>query len=119
MPNKKSSGQFVKDAIDESLLEIGMDKIYKVSFTTQEEFTTRDRDIEGNFKTEQRFVKAEVNLGHESLMKIIKLINPKRIHWEMGEPPTKEAKEKFGIKARWTWSPYDMNQLRLTASTKT
>lgn len=110
---KKGSGQFVKDAMDESLLEIGFDKIYKVSFTTQEEFQTMDRDMAGNFKTETRFVKSEISLGHDSLMKILKLINPKRISWQMGEPPSKEDKEKYGLKARWKWSEYDMNQLKL------
>lgn len=107
MPNvgtKVGKGQFVKDAVSEEFLEIGFDKIYKLSLTTTEEFDDGTR-----------FIKLEVSLGHDSIMKILKLLNPKRIRWQMGEPPSEEAKQKYGTKARWTWNEYDNKQLRLVS----
>lgn len=119
MPAKKGSGNFIKDAMTEQFLESGIDKIYKLGITTTEQFqkttgTVRDLQEQEDL-IENRLVKMEVSLGHESIMKILKLLNPKRVNWVMGEPPTEEAKQKYGLKARWKWSDYDMKQLRLVA----
>lgn len=121
MPAKKGSGNFVKDAMTEQFLETGIDKIYKLSLTTTEQFqktTGTIKDLqEQEEQIENRFVKMEVQLGHESVMKLLKMINPKRVNWVMGEPPTVEAIAKYGAKARWKWSDYDMKQLRLVSDT--
>lgn len=117
MPAKKGSGNFVKDAMTEAFLETGIDKIYKLSLSTTEQFeqtTGTIKDLQEPV-IENRFVKMEVNLGHESVMKLLKMINPKRVNWVMGEPPTNEAVAKYGAKARWKWSDYDMKQLRLVS----
>lgn len=100
---RNSNGQFVKDAVTEEFLELGIDKIYKLSLTTSEAME------DGN-----KFIKLEVFLGHDSALKIIKLMNPKRIRWQMGEPPSKEAKEKYGKNASWNWSEYENKSLRVS-----
>lgn len=120
MPAKKGTGQFVKDAISEAFLEVGFDKVYKLSLSTTEQFVNPNKQNAldpTQTGIENRFVQMNVNLGHESVMKILKLLNPKRVNWQMGEPPSKEDKEKYGLKARWKWSDYDPVQLRLVSST--
>jgi hypothetical protein len=121
MPQKKGSGQFVKDAISEEFLEVGFDKVYKLSLSTTEQFVNPAKQNAldpTQTGIENRFIQMNVQLGHESVMKILKLLNPKRVNWQMGEPPTKEDKEKYGIKARWKWSDYDPVQLKLVSGTK-
>lgn len=118
MPQKKGSGNFVKDAMTEAFLETGIDKIYKLSLTTTEQFEKTSGQSVKDLQEptiENRFVKMEVSIGHESAMKLLKLLNPKRVNWVMGEPPSPEKIAKYGSKARWEWSDYDMKQLRLVA----
>ena len=110
MAKKRTQDQFVKDAMTEQLLELGIDSIYKLSLSTTTEYLNKDTK-----EVENRFVQMNVNLSHESALKILKLLNPKRVRWQMGEPPTAEAKEKYGSRAKWNWSDFDFVQLRLSA----
>lgn len=116
MPNKRNTGNFVKDAMTEDFLEKGFDQIYSLSISTTQPFFNKDFINEDGTRgrEETRFVQTKVDLGHDSVLKILKLLNPKRVRWQMGEAPTAEAKEKYGAKARWTWSDYDFVQLRLS-----
>lgn len=121
MVTKKGKGDFVKDAMTEQFLERGIDKIYKLSLSTTEEFLNKTKvnplDPEQT-GIENRFIQMSVNLSAESAMKIIKMLNPKRVAWQMGEPPSQKDKEKYGVNARWKWSDFDANQLRLTSTDK-
>jgi hypothetical protein len=108
MTKKSGNGTFVKDAMTEDLLEQGIDQIYKLSLSTTSEYLNKDTK-----EIENAFVQMSVNLSHDSVLKLLKQFNPKRVRWQRGEPPSKEDKEKYGNKARWQWSDYDFVQLRL------
>lgn len=102
MANKKSTGAFVKDAINEQFLERGIDEIYTVRLS-------RTIEIDG----ENKNIHATLTVGHTSFKKLISMFNPKRVVWQIWEAPSAEQKEKYGDKAFGRYVDFDTEQLRL------
>lgn len=98
---RTKKGSFVKCASTDEFLEIGVDKVYTLRLGT----TVEAKNMKG--EAINRYVHLEVNLNHDSALKVIQLLNPKRVKWEEWIPPTEEDKTKYGDKARGKNISYD------------
>lgn len=59
-------------------------------------------------------IHCELEVTHSNFIKVIKLFNPKKIKWNIWEPPSDEDVAKYGDKAFGGWVPFDNEQLRLS-----
>lgn len=100
---KKSTGAFIKDAMNEQFLEKGIDEIHTVRLSKQIEL---DGKVQNLYATMQ--------VGSTSFKKVLALFNPKRVVFQIWEQPTPEAIEKYGEKARGRYVDFDDAQLRLS-----
>ncbi len=88
---RTKKGSFVKCAGSEEFLEIGVDKIYALRLATT---------ISG--QKGDRYINLDVSVNHETAMKVLQLLVPRRVRWNEWLPPDEEAKKKYGKDARGT-----------------
>lgn len=104
---KKSTGAFIKDAMNGEFLEKGIDEIHTVRLSKQVEL---DGEIKNLYATMQ--------VGASSYKKVLALFNPKRVVFQIWENPSQENIEKYGEKARGRYVDFDDEQLRLASGNR-